>query len=81
MPMQVVHAYKSFLEALSVRNTVAGGLGEEYTKPTSIPQGDPFSMMVTSLLLRAWVVQMKDLKVKPRILAVGRRRSARFWPS
>ena len=27
------------------------------------------SMMITSLLLRAWVVQMQAMKVKPRILA------------
>ena len=69
MPKQLVNTYRNFLEALTVRNTVAGGLGESYTKPTSIPQGDPMSMMVTSLLLRPWVMQMKSLKVKPRILA------------
>ena len=39
MPMQIVHSYKNFLEALTVRNTVAGGLGQSYSKPTSIPQG------------------------------------------
>ena len=48
---------------------MAGGLGEPYSKPTSIPQGDPLSMMVTSLLLRAWVEQMRAIEVKPRILA------------
>ena len=51
-----------------VRSIVAGGLGEPYGKPTSIPQGDPMSMVITSLLLRAWVVQMKEMEVKPRIL-------------
>ena len=68
-----------------VRNTIAGGLGEPYFKPTSIPQGDPFSMMITSLLLRPWVMQMKTIKVIPRILAddlqlmtTGRRHLGRF---
>ena len=41
MPKRVTHAYMNFLEALVVRNTVAGGLGEAYTRPTSIPQGEP----------------------------------------
>ena len=50
-------------------NTVAGGLGEAYTKPTSIPQGDPFSMMIVAILLRAWIMQMKSIGVQPRLLA------------
>ena len=69
MPARVLSAYQSFQEAVMVRNTVDGGLGEEYSKPTSVPQGDPMSMMVTSLLLRAWVMQMKAYAVKPRVLA------------
>ena len=63
-----MNVYREFQEALTIRNTVTGGLGEPYMKPTSIPQGDPLSMMVASLLLRAWVVQMKLCAVKPRIL-------------
>ena len=69
MPRRVIHAYNSFQEALTVRNTVAGGLGQPFSKPTSIPQGDPMSMVVTSLLLRAWVKQMQRHGVTPRILA------------
>ena len=45
----------------TLTNIIFGGLGEAYFKPTSIPQGDPMSMMITSLLLRAWVIQMKDM--------------------
>ena len=62
-------AYKVLQEALEVRNTIAGGLGEAYGKPTPIPQGDPMSMMIISLILRAWVVQMEMCAVTPRILA------------
>ena len=38
-------------------------------KKTSIPQGDPLSMMVTAILLRPWIAQMKEMRVHPRILA------------
>ena len=46
-----------------------GGGGKPYFKPTSIPQGDPLSMMMTSLLLRPWIMQMHALAVQPRLLA------------
>ena len=69
MPRRIVLAYRSFQEALTVRNTVAGGMGQTYVRPTSIPQGDPMSMMITSLLLRTWVKQMQRHGVTPRILA------------
>ena len=39
-------------------NTIAGGVGEPYHKPTSVPQGDPLSMMVTALLIRPWIMEM-----------------------
>ena len=58
MPKGVMNAYRNFLENLEVYNTVAGGLGQPYTKPASIPQEDPLSMMVVALLLRAWIIQM-----------------------
>ena len=69
MPKGVREAYQKFQENLKVHNTIAGGIGEAYTKPTSIPQGDPFSMMLTSLLMRAWIVQMHTIAVQPRLLA------------
>lgn len=69
MPPRVLDTYRSFLEGLTVYNTVAGGLGEAYTSPTSIPQGDPFSMMIVAIILRAWIMQMKSLGVQPRLLA------------
>ena len=69
MPKGVMNAYRNFLENLEVYNTVAGGLGQPYTKPASIPQGDPLSMMVVALLLRAWIIQMNRVGVEPRVLA------------
>lgn len=69
MPVGVVSTYTKFLEKLCVCNTVGGGLGEAYTRPTSMPQGDPILMMVVPLLLRPWVMQKRQLAVKPRFLA------------
>ena len=44
-------------------------MGKAYHKPTSIPQGDPYSMMVVALILRPWIMQMREAAVVPRILA------------
>ena len=69
MPKRILAAYRGFQEQLQAYNTVAGGIGEGYAKPTSIPQGDPLSMMIVALLLRAWIVEMKGECVRPRVLA------------
>ena len=69
MPAAILQPYRNFLDNLEVYNTVAGGLGQPYTRPTSIPQGDPMSMMVVALLTRAWVIQMQRAAVEPRVLA------------
>ena len=69
MPTRVLRPYKNFLEAIHVHNTVAGGLGKAYHKPTSIRQGDPFSMMVVALILMPWTMQVREAAVMPRILA------------
>ena len=69
MPTRVSETYSKYLETLTIYNTIAGGLGEAYSKPTSIPQGDPLSMMVVAIIMRAWIMQMRSLAVKPRLLA------------
>ena len=69
LPDKVLRPYIDFQERLKAYNTVAGGVGKPFQKPTSIPQGDPLSMMVVALLMRACVVEMKSLNVKPRVLA------------
>ena len=55
MPRGVLDSYKRYQESLQVRNSVAGGLGRSYQKKTSIPQGDPFSMMLVALIMRPWI--------------------------
>ena len=69
MPRRILKTYEKFQEGLTAYNTIAGGIGEGYKKPTSVPQGDPLSMMVTALQMRPWIMQMKSMAVKPRILA------------
>ena len=69
MPAKIRRTYVQYIDNLQVRNTVAGGLGKAYSRPTGIPQGDPFSMMVTSLLLRPWIAQMASIGAIPRVLA------------
>ena len=55
---------------MTVYNTIAGGVGEGYHKPASVPQGDPLSMMVTALHMRPWIMVMKAMAMETRILAV-----------
>lgn len=69
MPTRVLRAYKNFQEVLTARNAVAGHMGQEYPKPTSIPQGDPLSMMVVALIMRPWIELVKQEGVKPRVFA------------
>ena len=65
MPEKVLNAYENSREKLEVRNTIVGGIGTPYKRPTGIPQCDLFSMMV---IASAWLMQMKEAAVKPRIL-------------
>ena len=61
MPRGVLRAYKIFLEQLLVYNCLAGGVGLPYRRKCGIPQGCPFSMMVVALIMRTWVIQMRDI--------------------
>ena len=69
MPSKVLSTYRRYQEALKTMNAVAGGLGQPYTRFMGIPQGCPMSMMIIMLLLRAWIIEMRDTSVKPRGLA------------
>ena len=69
MPSGIRKAYIKYVNDLNVVNTVAGAIGEPFKKPTGIPQWDPFSMMVIALLLRPWIIEMRQMGVEARILA------------
>ena len=34
-----------------------------------MPQGDPLSMMIVALLLRGWILEMREMGLLPRVLA------------
>ena len=69
IPPRILLAYKNFQENLTVRNSVAGGLGMAYTRRCGIPQGCPMSMTMIALLLRPWDVALQSDYTKPRMLA------------
>ncbi len=69
MPKRVLKAYSGFLEDMKVRFQLGGTLGAKHGDPTSIPQGCPFSMSLIALLLRPWIMVMRELGVSPRALA------------
>ena len=50
-------------------NTISGGIRECCIKKTGMPQGDPFSMMFTALIMRPWILEMRRLGAKGRVLA------------
>ena len=70
MPVRVLNWYKAFVENLSVYNTLAGGLGTAYGRRCGIPQGCPFSMMLVGLIMRPWIILMRQVTgIKAFILA------------
>ena len=68
-PVGVLGAYVRYHESLTVRHTLPGGLGEGYARPTSIPQGCPWSMAMLGLLMRPWVLRMRTAGLGARLLA------------
>ena len=69
MPVQLLAAYKDFLEGLELHNSIGDGLGCAYKQKTGIPQGDPFSMMVVATYLRPWCEKMSECNAQGRTLA------------
>ena len=69
IPSRIVNAYRSFQEDLTLRNSLAGGLGEGYQRRCGIPQGCPFSMLYCALIMRPWILQMEALQTIRRVLA------------
>ena len=69
MPPELLDAYSRYQEGLQHYNTLMGNIGRPYQKALGIPQGDPYSMMLTALLLTPWLNRMIEIGVKPRILA------------
>lgn len=64
-----MNAYMRYQDELSVRNSVAGGLGKGFRRRTGIPQGCPLSMQWMALILRPWLEMQIKAGNKPRVLA------------
>ena len=69
MPNDILLAYDSLQANLVVRNQIGQHLGEPHVHRCSIPQGCPFSMTLIALLMRPWIMLMRDNQVEPRVLA------------
>ena len=69
MSPRVLLTYSAFQENLTVRNQIGQHLCEEHAHFCSIPQGCPFSMALVALLMRPWILLMRDHNIEPRALA------------
>ena len=69
MPKNVLTAYTSFLQNLKVHNILAGGVGMPYQRRCGIPQGCPMSMTMVALIMRPWIMLMRENGVQTYILA------------
>ncbi len=59
----VVSAYEAYINNLRVYNCVVGGIGKPYTIRCGIPQGCPFPMTMVALIMRSWVLAMRNFIV------------------
>ena len=69
MPARILKPYIGTVGNLKIRNTLAVGYGEKHTRKRGIPQGCPFPMTLTALLVRQWKLQVLRACATPRVLA------------
>ena len=69
MPARILKPYIRAIESLQIRKTLTVGYVEEHTRKRGIPQGCPFSMTLTALLVRPWMMQVLRAGAIPRVLA------------
>ena len=69
MPKKIIGAYKNFFEDLNFYNGIGHGIGHKYSRECGIPQGCPLSMTIVALLMRPWVITMRQRDVEANILA------------
>ena len=68
-PAQILGPYRDMMRGVMAVNMLPHGAGEPYKKRCSIPQGCPFGMMITALLLRPWISASRSAITIPRTLA------------
>ena len=69
MPKQILETYFQYIDNLEIRFQIGKTLGETHRDVASIPQGCPFSMNMVALLMRPWILKMKENGIEPRTLA------------
>ena len=69
LPSIIIEPYFNMLDNLTIYNSFNQHLGQPHHHPAGIPQGCPMSMMVLTLLLRPWLIDMKQRELHPRTLA------------
>eukprot|EP00969_Alexandrium_andersonii_P261535 11562188-Alexandrium_andersonii.AAC.1 len=69
LPMEIIWAYSAFQETLSIRNVVGEGVGQPYSRPFAVPQGDPWSMLVLALMTTPWLRLLTGQGHIPMLLA------------
>ena len=70
MPTPILWAYTRIMAELKAVNCLSTGVGKDYTRVCSIPQGCPWSMMLLALMTYPWITMIKrEYKVIPRALA------------
>ena len=70
MPNQILETYFQYMNNLDVRFQIGKKIRKQIHRDTcSIPQGYPFSMNMVALLMRPWIMKMKENGIEPRTLA------------
>ena len=69
IPKRVVTPFFDIMEGLRIRNTLTFGNGATLSRRRGAPQGCPFSMTFTALLVRPWIIQVQKRGAIPRVLA------------
>ena len=69
MPDRVLEPYMRAIESLQIRNILTVASGAQHTRTRGIPQGCPFSMTLTALLVRPWTQKLLRRGAIPRVLA------------
>ena len=69
MPENILKTYTSFQDDITIHNQIGDALGQAHTHRCSIPQGCPFSMTLIALLMRPWIMLVREVGIQPRVLA------------
>ena len=68
-PMGILSAYQSYHENVNLYTSFHGSIGTPHKHRCGIPQGCPLSMIFISIMLRPWILQMREVSLRPRTLA------------